>query len=164
MHQQFAHGIFRLTGGVETGIEDGAITAEMLFVLAGRLTGQRLVALIAGGEKQPEPAVGVGGGTPLQDAVVADCLRITLLVPSGASHLFQRPVRNGTELARCAGSQRPLAIAMPKSHRNQIVEHLAIICLSIKGIQPRYGSLKLPRPSLDDPGFAGIVHPTGPCQ
>ena len=162
--QHLPHGVLGLTGGIDTRLQHGPIATETGLVLSCRLMGQHTVALIAGGEKQAKPTGGIARVTPLQHPVIADRLKVALLVPGGAGHPFQRAVGNGTELAGGAGCQRPLAIPAPQLHGDQIVQHLAVAGLSIEGIQSLRRGVKLPCPGLDDPGFPYAIHSAGKRQ
>ena len=162
--QQLAHGVLTLTGCIDAGFEDRLIAAKVGLIFTRSLAGQLAVALITGSEKQPEPAIAVGGIASLQDAVIADRLGVALLVAGGTGHPFQRTVADGAELARFTGGQRPLAITPPQLHGDQVIEHLAITTLSIESIQPVRCRIQLSRSGLDHPGFTHSVHLTGTHQ
>ena len=159
--QQLSHGILGPAGGIDAGIEDGTIAAESGVIFLCDAAGQLLVALIAGSEKQPEPAVAVGGITPLQDTVIADRQRVAPQIPGRPGQGFEGVIGDGFEFARLTAGQGRCTILTPDLHGDEIVEHPAIPAAPIEGVEPGGSLGQLTLAGLDHPGLPLPIEGTG---
>ncbi|MNQ73000.1 hypothetical protein D3C85_877190 [compost metagenome] len=155
--QHLPHGILLPTRTIDAGIQNGLIAAKTRLIVAGRLTGQGQIALIAGAQVETEPGVAVVRRPPLQNTVITDGEGIAALIPRHPGQSFERGIGGGFEFAWLAAGQRRNRIIAPELHRDEIVEHLAILAAPIEGIQTCCGAIQLPLPRQDDPGLSFLI-------